>query len=153
MLTKEEIRYQQAVKRAARERKKLLRLCKESPDVGRIAPFWKRWARKSAQSNRRFFERAERNMAIEQLGPIPHLAHLVVAMGWHRHHLHILIVATQPGVTCPELSETYGLHYPNHRMIFRRLNRDLQKINWRFVSYPIGAQNEPWGWWLENIDQ
>ena len=48
-----------------------------------------------------------------------------------------------------KLTEIYGLEYPNHRMIFRRLNKDLERVGWRFVSYPIDVQNKPWGWELE----
>lgn len=96
-------------------------------------------------------ERAERELALEDLGPIDHLAALVIAMAWHPHRAYILCVATHPGVTCDELTHDYGLTYSNHRMVFRRFNKVLGKVGWRFTSHPKGAQNEPWGWTLEKI--
>ena len=150
---KEEKLCLQEQKRAERQHKQLERLCKASPDVASIVPFWNTWARKTGQQYRRTWERGERIWAIENLGPIEHLAHLVSTMAWHRHHAYILIVATHPGVTCDELTDIYDLDYPNHRMVFRRLNADLKHVGWRFVSYPRGAQNQPWGWELEPIPQ
>lgn len=147
--TKEEKRCLQEQKRAERQRKQLDDMFKPAPGVALITSFWGAWARKTGQSNRRYLERSERDRAIAKLGPIDSLAHLVSAMGWHQYHAHILIVATHPGVTCHELTKVYGLAYPNHRMVFRRLNVDLAKLDWRFISSPLTAQNAPWGWWLE----
>jgi len=36
-------------------------------------------------------------------------------------------------------------------MVFRRLNNDLYLVGWQFVSCQVGAQNKPWGWYLEKI--
>lgn len=98
-------------------------------------------------------ERAERDHAISKLGPINHLAALVVAMAWHPHHAYILVVATDPGVTCEELTDFYNLSHSNHRMVFRRLNAVLKQLGWRFASYPKGSPNEQWGWELEIIPE
>ena len=138
-------------KRAERQRKQLERLCKPAPGVEDIFLYRNAWARNVGQSNRRLMERAERNRAIVQLGPINHLAALVVAMAWHPHHAYILVVATDPGVTCEKLTDFYNLNHSNHRVLFRRLNTVLKQLGWHFVSYPRGAPNEPWGWALEKI--
>ncbi|BDN94044.1 hypothetical protein KAM479_38190 [Aeromonas caviae] len=138
-------------KRAERQRKQLERLCKPAPGVEDIVRYRNAWARNVGQSNRRLMERAERNRAIVQLGPINHLAALVVAMAWHPHHAYILVVATDPGVTCEKLTDFYNLNHSNHRVLFRRLNTVLKQLGWHFVSYPRGAPNEPWGWALEKI--
>ena len=136
-------------KKAEREIKSLYKLMNPTADIANMVPFQGGWKRSIRQRSRRFLEKAQRYLALKKLGPIEHLAHLVIAMGWHRYHTHILIVATHPGVTCHELTEIYGLEYPNHRMIFRRLNKDLERVGWRFVSYPIDVQNKPGGWELE----
>lgn len=140
-------------KRAERQRKQLERLCRPAPGVEDIFSYHNAWARKVGQSNRRLMERAERNHAIAKLGPINHLAALVVAMAWHPHHAYILAVATEPGVTCEELTDVYNLSHSNHRMVFRRLNTVLKQLGWRFASYPRGAPNELWGWELEKIPE
>lgn len=152
-LAKEEKLRQQEQKRAERQRKILHKICKPAPGVALITPFWETWARKTGQYNRRSLERAERNRAIAKLGPINHLAHLVCAMEWHPHHAHILIVATDPGVSNEELTDFYSLDHSNHRMVFRRLNTVLKLVGWRFASSPRGALNEPWGWVLEKIPE
>ncbi len=126
-------------------------MLKATPYAAPIFPFWNAFPRETGQNNRRLWERIERKSALSMLGPIDSLAHLVVAMGWHQYHDHLLIVATHQGVTCPQLTDVYGLHYSNHRMIFCRLNSDLKQIGWHLVSYPLTVQNEPWGWWLEKL--
>ncbi|QJT20159.1 hypothetical protein E4184_00815 [Aeromonas media] len=50
-----------------------------------------------------------------------------------------------------QLTNCLGLISSNHRMVFRRLNNDLYHVSWQFVSCQVGAQNEPWGWYLERI--
>lgn len=135
-----------------RQSKRLQKLCKQPPGVEPITKYRNAWPRfLGGQRSRRLMERAERELALEDLGPIDHLAALVIAMAWHRHCAYILCVATHPGVTCDELTDDYGLAYSNHRMVFRRFNKVLAKVGWRFASYPKGAQNEPWGWTLEKI--
>jgi hypothetical protein len=138
-------------KREERESKLFYKFMYPTSDIAQMVPFQGGWQRSFRQRCRRTFEKGQRYLALKKLGPIDHLAHLVIAMEWHRYHTHILIVATHPGVTSHELTETYGLEYPNHRMIFRRLNKDLERIGWHFVSYPIDVQNKPWGWELEKI--
>ncbi len=152
-IAKEEKQRLEEQKRAERQRKQLARLCKPAPGVEDIFRYRNAWARHAGQSSRRLMERAERNRAIAQLGPINHLAALVVAMAWHPHHTYILVVATDPGVTCEKLTDFYNLNHSNHRMVFRRLNTVLKPLGWRFASYPRGAPNEPWGWELEKIPQ
>ncbi len=142
----------QEQQRATRRRKKIEKMFKPSSFAAHIVPFWGAFPRETGQHNRRLWERIERKSALSKLGPIDSLAHLIIAMGWHQHHDHLLIVATHQGVTCPQLTDTYGLHYSNHRMIFRRLNSDLKQIGWHLVSYPLTVQNEPWGWWLEKLE-
>ncbi|HHQ4661611.1 TPA: hypothetical protein ACSPZY_002038 [Aeromonas veronii] len=152
-IAKEEMQRLKEQKRAERQRKQLERLCKPAPGVEDIFRYRNAWARNVGQSNRRLMERAERDHAIAKLGPINHLAALVVAMAWHPHHAYILVVATDPGVTCEELTDFYNLSHSNHRMVFRRLNAVLKQLGWRFASYPRGSPNEPWGWELEIIPE
>lgn len=150
-IAKEEKQRLKEQKRAERQHKQLTRLCKSAPGVDDIFQYRNAWARNVGQSNCRLMERAERDHAISNLGPINHLAALVVAMAWHRHHPYILVVATDPGVTCEEMTHFYNLNHSNHRMVFRRLNTVLKQLGWRFASYPRGTPNEPWGWELEKI--
>ena len=95
-------------KKAEREIKSLYKLMNPTADIANMVPFQGGWKRSIRQRSRRFLEKAQRYLALKKLGPIEHLAHLVIAMGWHRYHTHILIVATHPGVTCHELTEIYG---------------------------------------------
>lgn len=130
--------------------KRLLQLWKLSPEVPEIMMFWNAWNnRRNGQRNRRIFEFLEWRVAMRDLLPLPTTAHLVNAMGWHRHYLYILVIATHPGVTLPELTDVFGLTHSNHRMVIRRLALDLECLGWRIVSRPLTVQNAPWGWWLE----
>lgn len=132
------------------QRECLLELCKPSPGVLVIIMFWNAWnTRQLGQRSRRLFEFFERRTVMSHLRPLPTTAHLVNAMGWHPHYLYILVIATHPGVTLQALTDNFGLIHSNHRMVIRRLARDLECLGWCIVSRPLTVQNEPWGWWLE----
>ncbi|MFQ2220378.1 hypothetical protein ACK32O_16280 [Aeromonas enteropelogenes] len=107
--------------------------------------------RKNGQRSRRMMSKFSRQFALERLAPIDNVADLVSKLSWHLHQTHIWAVATYPGVTSTELTDCLGILSSNHRMVFRRLNNDLYHLGWQFVSCQVGAQNEPWGWYLEKI--
>lgn len=107
--------------------------------------------RQNGQRSRWFLEKSSRIFALEDLRPIDCVEHLIIKMCWHPHRAHIWAVATYPGVTSQQLTNCLGLISSNHRMVFRRLNNDLYHVSWQFVSCQVGAQNEPWGWYLERI--
>lgn len=140
-----------------RIRKNLIRLCKQPPYVEEIQESGRLWnniferPRVRGQCERRSNEWFMRMANLRMLGSCDHLAKLIYAMNWHPDHIYVVIVATHAGVTTNEFSEVYDLQHSNHRMVLRRLNKSLQHLGWRFVSRQVGAQNEPWGWWLEKI--
>ncbi|MFQ2173610.1 hypothetical protein ACK345_10585 [Aeromonas rivipollensis] len=109
--------------------------------------------RKNGQRSRRLMDKLSRRFALEDMGPIDNVMHVVTKMSWHYHHAHIWAVATYPGVTSQELTDHLALISTNHRMVFRRLNNDLYHLGWQFVSCQVGAQNEPWGWYLEKFER
>ncbi|MFQ2739963.1 hypothetical protein ACK3Y8_15150 [Aeromonas caviae] len=107
--------------------------------------------RKNGQRSRWLMNKLSRRFALENMGPIDNVMHIVTKMSWHLHHAHIWAVATYPGVTSQQLTDNLGVASSNHRMVFRRLNNDLFHLGWQFVSCQVDAQNEPWGWYLEKI--
>ena len=137
--------------------KQLIRLCKQPPYVEEIQESKRLWnyvfekPRVRGQRERRQNEWFMRMAHLRLIGSCEHLAKLVYVMNWHPDHIYVVIVATHPGVTTTELSEVYDLQHSNHRMVLRCLNKSLQHLRWRFVARQVGAQNEPWGWWLEKL--
>ncbi len=107
--------------------------------------------RQNGQRSRWFTDNLSRQFALKNLQPVDCVGDLITKMSWHPHHNHILAVATYPGVTSQQLTECLGLTSSNHRMVFRRLNKDLYHVGWQFVSCQIDFENEPWGWYLEEI--
>ncbi|MFM1680962.1 hypothetical protein [Aeromonas salmonicida] len=107
--------------------------------------------RQNGQRSRWLMDKLSRRIALEDMGPIDNVTHVVTKMSWHPHHAHIWAVATYPGVTSQQLTDYVGVASSNHRMVFRRLNNDLYHVGWQCVSSPIGYKNEPWGWYLEKI--
>ena len=137
--------------------KKIDRLCKQPPYVEEIQESGRLWnyifekPRVRGQRERRSNEWFMRMANLRMIGSCDHLAKLVYVMNWHPDHIYVVIVATHAGVTTNEFSEVYDLQHSNHRMVLRRLNKSLQHLGWRFVARQVGAQNEPWGWWLEKL--
>ncbi|WP_429169041.1 hypothetical protein [Aeromonas rivipollensis] len=107
--------------------------------------------RQNGQRSRWLMNKLSRRFALEDMGPIDNVMHVVTKMSWHPHHAHIWAVATYPGVTSQQLTDYVGVANSNHRMVFRRLNNDLYHVGWQCISSPIGYKNEPWGWYLEKI--
>lgn len=107
--------------------------------------------RKNGQRSRWLMRKFSRQSSLKRLVPIECAADLVAKLSRHPHHAHIWAVANYPGVTSQQLTDDLDIVSSNHRMVFRRLNNDLYHLGWQFVSCPVGAQNEPWGWYLEKI--
>ncbi|MNG97268.1 hypothetical protein D3C79_563760 [compost metagenome] len=107
--------------------------------------------RKNGQRSRWLMKKFSQQASLKRLGPIECVTDLMAKLSWHPHLDHIWAVATYPGVTSQQLTDCLGVTSSNHRMVFWRFNNDLYHLGWQFVSCQAGAQNEPWGWYLEKI--
>jgi len=107
--------------------------------------------RKNGQRSRWFMAKFDRIFALERMGRIDCVERLLAKMSWHPHWAHIWAVANYPGVTSQQLTDNLSVSSSNHRMVFRRLNNDLYRVGWQFVSSYVTAENESWGWYLEKI--
>ncbi|MGB5855280.1 MAG: hypothetical protein WBH20_08495 [Oceanisphaera sp.] len=140
------------IKKRERERIKLEALCKPAPQVSQILQFRNVWGSYSqGQRWRRWRERLERQQAVKRLGSMDTLAHLISAMAWHPYYPYIVVIATHPNVTSREFEQVYGLIHSNYRVVASRLSADLASVGWRVTLHPVHAQNEPWGWRLEQL--
>ena len=151
-------RERKALLRNEQLHKRLTKLFKEPPHVREIQESARLWnyvferPRVNGQRERRRNESFMRMAHLRMMGSCDHLAKLIFVMSWHPDHIYVVIVATRAGVTTAEFTEVYGLQHSNHRMVLRRINKALQHLGWHFVAQQVGAQNEPWGWWLEKLD-